>query len=162
MIRASRLAVFYRTDSKILRRKVIADFDAELAELHPAPGESLLLLPLDRLHDDASCRAAIAAETGVSPPSGRCCIINRTGDVIAVCNADPAIDTHSDGLVVASDNAGPGDRYVAGVFLRQHRVTPRLSEAIASTIWLPLHERRMSLTGEIDPVGAIDYCGAGS
>jgi hypothetical protein len=156
MTPASRLAVFYRTDSKILRRKVIADSDAELAGLHPAPGESLLLLPLDRPYDDASCRAAIAAATGVSPPSGRCCIINRAGDVIAVCNADPTIDTHSDGLVVASDDAGPGDRYVDGVFLRQYRVTPRLSEAIASTIWLPLHATRISLAGEVDPVVTIE------
>ena len=52
MTPASRLAVFYRTDSKILRRKVIADSDAELAGLHPAPGESLLLLPLDRPYDE--------------------------------------------------------------------------------------------------------------
>jgi len=108
MKRASRLAVFYRRDSKILRHKVIPEFDAELERLHASPGESMLLLPLSRPHDDTECRAAIAVATGVSPPSGRCCIVDGWGDVIAVCNADPTIDTHSDGLVVASDNAGPG------------------------------------------------------
>ena len=90
MTLASRFAVFYATDSKILRRKVIPDSDAELEGLHPLPGESVLLLPLSLPQDDASCRAAIAGATGVSPPSGRCCIINQSGDVIGVCNADPA------------------------------------------------------------------------
>ena len=154
MKRASRLAVFYRTDSKILRRKVIPEFDAELEKLHPAPGESMLLLPLSRPHDDTECRAAIAAATGVSPPSGRCCIVNRSGDVIAVCNADPTIDTHSDGMVVASDNAGRGDRYVGGVFLRQYRVSTISSEAVGSTVWLPVRDPAIPPPREIGSVGA--------
>ena len=66
MKRASRLAVIYRTDSKILRRKVIPEFDAELEKLHPSPSEGMLLLPLSRPHDDTERRAAIVAATGVS------------------------------------------------------------------------------------------------
>jgi hypothetical protein len=126
MIMATRFAVFYATDSKILRRKVIPDSDAELEGLQPLPGESMLLLSLVLPHDDASCRAAIASATGVSPPSGRCCIINESGDVIAVCNADPALDTHAAGTIVASENAGPGDRYINGAFLRKHQGEPFL------------------------------------
>ena len=153
MTQASRLAVFYRTDSKILRRKVIPDFDAQLDGLRPASGESMLLLPLSRPHDDTSCRAAIADATGVSPPSGRCCVINRLGDVVAVCNADPIVDTYSDGLVVASDNAGPGDRYVDGVFLRQYRITAPSSEPLGSTVWLPVREPAISPIRRSAPVG---------
>jgi hypothetical protein len=100
---ASRLAVFYAAGSKVLRRKVIPDCDTALENLCLAPGEAVLLLPLSQPHDDASCRAAIASATGVSPPSGRCCVINGSGDVIALRNADPALDTHSEGQIVASE-----------------------------------------------------------
>ena len=68
MTAATQLAVFYATDSKILRRKVIPNDEAQLEGLSAGPGESMLLLPLARPYDDASCRAAIAAATGVRPP----------------------------------------------------------------------------------------------
>ena len=119
MTAATQLAVFYATDSKILRRKVIPNDEAQLEVLSTAPGESMLLLPLARPYDDASCRAAIASATGVTPPSGRCCIVNESGDIIDVCNADPALDSHPRGKIVASECAGPGDRYLGGAFLRQ-------------------------------------------
>ena len=93
--------------------------DAELERLQLPPGESMLLLPLARPYDDASCRAAIATATGVTPPGGRCCIVNESGDIIDVCNADPALDSHPRGKIVASECAGPGDRYIGGAFLRQ-------------------------------------------
>jgi hypothetical protein len=119
MTAATQLAVFYATDSKILRRKVIPNDEAQLEVLSAAPGESMLLLPLARPYDDASCRAAIASATGVTPPSGRCCIVNESGDIIDVCNADPALDSHPRGKIVASECAGPGDRYIGGAFLRR-------------------------------------------
>ena len=153
MTQANRLAVFYLTDSKILRRKIIPDFDTELEGLHPLPGESMLLLPLNRPHDDTSCRSAIAAATGVSPPSGRCCVVNNSGDVVAVCSADPTIDTHPDGLVVASEIAGPGDRYVGGVFHRQYKVAGPASGPAGSTVWLPVRDSAISPIVEHGPVG---------
>ena len=107
---ATQLAVFYATGSKILRRKVIPDNDAQLARHRPGPGESRLLLPLDQPYDDMACRAAVAAATGVIPPSGRCCIVDADGYVIATCNADPALDTHPLGRLVMHDTAAPGDR----------------------------------------------------
>jgi len=107
---ATQLAVFYATGSKILRRKVIPGNDAQLALHQPGPGESRLLLPLDQPYDDAACRAAIATATGMLPPSGRCCIVDADGYVIATCNADPALDTHPLGRLVMHDTAAPGDR----------------------------------------------------
>src|SRR5262249_17111129 len=144
MTTASRLAVFYATDSKILRRKVIPDFDTELEALHPAPGENMLLLPLSRPHDDASCRAAIASATAFSPPSGRCCVIDNAGAVIARSQAHRALDTCAAGLIVANENAGPGDRYIGGVFLRRYRVATASSDTVASTVWLPIPESATS------------------
>jgi hypothetical protein len=120
MTAATQLAVFYATESKILRRKVIPDDDAQLEVLSTTPGESMLLLPLSRPYDDASCRAAIAAATGVAPPSGRCCVVDESGNIIGVCNADPALDSHPRGKIVASECARPGDRYISGAFLRQY------------------------------------------
>ncbi len=119
MTAATQLAVFYATESKILRRKVIPSDEAELEVLSAAPGESMLLLSLSRPYDDASCRAAIAAATGVTPPSGRCCIVDGSGDIIGVCNADPALDSHPRGKLVADECAGAGDRYIRGAFLLQ-------------------------------------------
>lgn len=115
---ATHLAVFYATKSKILRRKVIPDDDMLVAQLPAEPGESVLLLPLSRPYDDAACRAAIAEATGCKPPSGRCCVLDKSGNVVAVCNADPALDLHPQGQLVANENAVPGDRYIGGVFSR--------------------------------------------
>jgi hypothetical protein len=119
---ATQLAVFYATQSKILRRVVIPDHDAQLEGLAVPPGESVLWMQLDRPHDEGSCRAAIATATGVVPPSGRCCVVDERGVVIAVCNADPALDAHPQGWLVVSEHANPGDRYAGGVFLRESRV----------------------------------------
>jgi hypothetical protein len=42
MTAATQLAVFYATDSKILRRKVIPNDEAQLEGLSAGPGESML------------------------------------------------------------------------------------------------------------------------
>ena len=116
---ATQLVVIYATASGILRRKIIPDKDSQLALHLPGPGESRLLMPLAQPYDDDACRTAIAAATGVTPASGRCCIVDECGNVVGVCQADPALDAHPAGTLVASDHAGPGDRYVAGVFNRR-------------------------------------------
>jgi hypothetical protein len=135
---ATQLAVFFAADSKILRRKLIPDNDAQLEGLTASHGESMILLPLARPYDDASCRAAIAAATGITPPTGRCCIVDTSGEVIGVCNADPALDVDGRGRLVVTENAGPGDRYVGGVFFRRCEVISTSPDDVASTAWLPI------------------------
>jgi hypothetical protein len=61
---------------------------------------------------------AIAEATGCKPPSGRCCVVDKSGNVVAVCNADPALDSHPHGQLIAEDIAVPGDRYITGAFSR--------------------------------------------
>src|SRR5689334_15347423 len=100
---ATRLVVIFASSSKILRRKIFVDDDSQLDLHQPGPGESRLVLPLSAPFDDAACRAAIAAATGVEPPSGRCCIIDGDGKVVGLCNADPALDTHPAGQLVTHD-----------------------------------------------------------
>jgi hypothetical protein len=48
---ATQLAVFYATGSKILRRKIIPDSDAQLALHQPGPGESLVPAGSHRVGD---------------------------------------------------------------------------------------------------------------
>jgi hypothetical protein len=115
---ATHLAVFYATKSKILRRKVFPDDDMAVAQLRAESGESVLLLPLARPYDDAACRATIAEATGCKPPSGRCCVVDKSGKVVAVCNADPELDLHPQGQLVANEIAVPGDRYISSAFSR--------------------------------------------
>jgi hypothetical protein len=119
---ATRLVVIYATSSKILRRKIILDDECQLGLHQPGPGESLLLLPLSARFDDASCRAAIAAATGAQPLAVRCCTIDAGGNVVGVCNADPAVDTHPAGPLISHNVASPGDRYEGGLFKQENAV----------------------------------------
>lgn len=107
---ATKLIVIYASRSGILRRKIIPDDDAQLDLHQPGPGESRLLLPLDRRHDDAACRAAVEEATGVTPPSGRCAVLDDNGQVVAICHADPALDAHPSGRLMLHDSAALGDR----------------------------------------------------
>ena len=153
-IRATQLAVFYATSSRILRRKVIPDNDAQLALHQPGPGESRLLMPLDRPYGDEECRAMIAAATGVTPPSGRCCVVDDTGKVTGACNADPALDTHPAGRLVASDTAGPGDSHVSGQFLRRYAVVSTASNAVTAIRQLPVAAPTAPLGCYLVPAGS--------
>jgi hypothetical protein len=120
MTTATHFAVFYATNSKILRRKIVPDDNAQLAGLRPESGESMLMLPLTGPHDDAACRAAIAEATGCNPPSGRCCVVDESGRVVAVCSADPELDSHPKGRLIADETAAPGDLYIGEAFLRRN------------------------------------------
>ena len=135
---ATRLVVIYATRSKILRRKIILDDESQLGLHQSGPGESLLLLPLSAPFDDASCRAAIAAATGAEPITVRCCIIDAGGNVVGVCNADPALDTHPAGQLIAHEGAGPGDRYEGGVFKREHAIADNTTRTDSKLAHLPL------------------------
>jgi hypothetical protein len=134
---ATRLVVIFATRSKILRRKIILDDESHLDMHQPGPGESLLLLPLSAPIDDASCRAAIAAATGAEPLAGRCRIIDADGNVVGVCNADPALDTHPAGELITHDVAGPGYRD-AGVFKRENGIADNATREGSTLPHLPL------------------------
>jgi len=154
MTDATQFAVFYATGSKILRRKVIPDQDAQLAVHLPGPGESRLLLPLAQPSDDDACRAAIAAATGVTPPSGRCVLVSAQGDVIDVLNADPEVDAHPLGALVASDLAGPSDRYVAGQFLRRYAIVDNITNQLTALTFLTLVNPTAPGGSRIVPAGS--------
>jgi hypothetical protein len=153
---ATRLVVIYATRSKILRRKIILDDESQLDLHQPGPGESLLFLPLSAPFDDASCRAAIAAATGVEPLAGRCCIIDAGGNVVGVCNADPELDTHPAGQLIAHDVAGPGDRYEGGVFKREHAIADSGTRKGSRLTHLPLDNLAAFEASFLAPAGRYE------
>jgi hypothetical protein len=138
MIVANRCVVIYATGSKILRRKIVLDDESQLDLHQPGPGESLLLLPSLVPFDDASCRAAIAAATGTEPLAGRCCIIDAGGNVVGVCNANPTLDTHPAGQLIAHDVAGPGDRYEGRLFKRENAIADNATRKGSTLAHRPL------------------------
>lgn len=139
MTAATQLVVIYSTESKILRRKIIPDSDSQLSIHQPGPGESRLFISLSQPYDDASCRAAIAMTTGVTPPSGRCCVVDGSGKVVGVCGADPALDPAPPGTsLVLSDIAGPGDKYSNGQFTRSYAVIDGVTDKVAALSYLPI------------------------
>ncbi|MGA7259653.1 MAG: hypothetical protein WA709_01040 [Stellaceae bacterium] len=153
MTLALRLVVIYATGSKSLRRKIILDHESQLDLHQPGPGESRLLLPLSAPFDDAACRAAIAVATGAEPFSGRCCVIDADSNVVGVCNADPTLDTHPAGRLVAHDVAGPGDRYEDGVFKREYAIVDNATLKVSTRAYLPLDNPMASETSFIVPAG---------
>jgi hypothetical protein len=150
---APRLVIIYATGSKTLRRKIILDHESQLDLHQPGPGESRLLLPLSAPFDDAACRTAIAVATGMEPPPGRCCVIDRDGTVVGLCNADPALDTHPAGRLVAHGVAGPGDRYEDGVFKREYVIVDNATLEVSRRAYLPLDNPMASETSFIVPAG---------
>jgi hypothetical protein len=153
---ANRVVVIYATRSKILRRKIILDNEAQRDLHQPGPGENLLLLPLSPPFDDSSCRAAIAAATGAVPPEGRCCIIDAGGNVVGVCNADPALDTHPAGQLIAHDVAGPGDRYEGGVFKRKNAIADNATRNASRLARLPLEIPLALKASSLTPAGRYE------
>ncbi len=153
---ANRVVVIYATRSKILRRKIVLDDESQLDLHQPGPGESLLLLPSSAPFDDASCRAAIAAATGAVPFAGRCCIIDADGNVVGVCNADPALDTHPAGQLIAHDVAGPGDRYEGGLFKRDSAIADNATREGSRLAHLPLDNPVAFEASSLAPAGRCE------
>jgi hypothetical protein len=150
---ATRFVVIYATGSKILRRKIVLDDESQLDLHQPGPGESRLLLPLSAPFDDASCRAVIAAATGTEPLAGRCCIIDAGGNVVGVCNADPALDTHPAGQLIAHDVAGPVDRYEGGLFKRKNAIADNATRKGSTLAHRPLGNPVASAASSLAPAG---------
>jgi hypothetical protein len=153
---ANRVVVIYATRSKILRRKIILDNEAQLDLHQPGPGESLLLLPLSSPFDDSSCRAAIAAATGAVSPEGRCCIIDAGGNVVGVCNADPALDTHPAGQLIAHDIADLGDRYEGGVFKQKNAIADNATRNASRLARLPFENPFALEASSLTPAGQYE------
>jgi hypothetical protein len=120
--------------SRIPRRIVVPDDDAEIDDPRRflLRGERALRLPAAEYHAKLH-RQHVADHYGIPVrhiPSGRCAVLDRTGRVLCAVMADPDIDRHPDGWLVASDTLGAGD-VVRGVSLREFRAALRAAQRAA-------------------------------
>jgi len=107
--------IVYSTESKILRRVVIAEQDWRYHFFHRLkPGESCIYAPAGNNDELPEWENHVFNATGVVPPDSRCAVV-RNGVVIGFCGADPALDEASEeggSLVLLNGrHFGIGDRY---------------------------------------------------
>jgi hypothetical protein len=101
---STKFAIVYATESKMIRRIVVPDDDAELvAGSWASSGESVLIVP-DGPHDLFTCMALVKEATGVHPADPHCAVVGDSGHVIGFVRADPALDTHPRGKIVSCGN----------------------------------------------------------
>lgn len=117
------IGIIYATKSKIVRRIVVPDSDAEL--LDPtliADGESLLVASSSISPSVFEARALIAKAEGIAEsdiPDGRCAVVDGNGFVADVLLADPQLDKIDGHDLVPHATAMKGDRIVAGALFKQ-------------------------------------------
>src|SRR5207244_10255297 len=94
-VMATKFGIVYGTATKIIRRFVEPDDDADLSSIVLKPGEALLQLPLA----DHPIITVAALQSMIGPPShsGRCAKIamdatGGTGTVVEIIRADPTVD----------------------------------------------------------------------
>lgn len=116
----TKVGIIYATGSKLHRGVVSPADDAELD--NPAkwcgPGESLLIVDQTEVADKKLSQTNIPSidvvasllvdKIGTPAHSGRCCVVDKAGNVVNVIVADPAIDTLKDYTLILDENAGPG------------------------------------------------------
>ncbi len=125
--------VIYGARSKIIRRIVVVG-DGETLDGHVGDGEALACCSVRMdggfpVLDDAI--EAVRSATGVTPPSGRCLVIEG-GRVTAVINADPHID-RIDGVTLLATEVGD----VGWSWTQDGGLVPPLVGPAASSLVVP-------------------------
>lgn len=109
---ATTFGVVYATGSKMIRRIIVPDNDAQLQSGFAGQGETLLVAPVGP-HDVAACSVIVHSATGVVPPDPTCAVVDKTNTVIGMVSADPAIDALPGVTLVSaySPQIAPGCAY---------------------------------------------------
>jgi hypothetical protein len=102
------IGVIYSISQARVRQWIIPDDDKELDGYQPSPGEAFFTYLAKLGHDTATINAQVKAVTGRDPDDDTCAVVAADGSIVALVKADPAIDTHPDGDVVAT--GGPISR----------------------------------------------------
>jgi hypothetical protein len=112
--------LIYGTKNGTLRQLIIPSVDdSELAAYVPGTGEDSIVFPITDPKDTKSLGDKVKVKTKKTDiPSGRCALVDPTGLVINAIMADPDLDTHPSGTIVASDLASIGDKYDGKIFTR--------------------------------------------
>lgn len=106
---ASKIGVVYSIAQARVRQWIVPDYDKELDNYHQVqPGEGFLTYPAKLGHAAATVNAQVKAVTGRDPDDDHCAVVAADGSIVALVKADPSIDKHPDGDVIAT--GGPIDR----------------------------------------------------
>lgn len=100
---ASKIAIFYATESKMLRGVLVPDDDEHLKRCYAPEGETMLIVDAfpgsfidERGRADLANRQYVVDQviiaTGVTPPDPACAVVDDNGMVIGMICADETID----------------------------------------------------------------------
>lgn len=135
------MAVVYATESRVIRRVIIADTDEELQRATSggiAAGEALLLVPSAEAPGPGALRTAVEQRIGAPTQSDRVVERDATGKVVAVWRGDPSLDSPRAGnFCELHDKADIGDiRLPDGTYQTDplRLVTPE-QEAANRLVW---------------------------
>lgn len=136
----TQMAVYYGTQSNILRSIVIPDDDTQLQNLVAPPGVTILIVPLAPSNDTA-IRAIIAAHTKraqLGDNDDRCCVIDGTNTVVSIIKADPVIDTLPNATLILSQVAILGDTWDGTQFNRRWVLVLTATGIVQSIVTVPV------------------------
>jgi hypothetical protein len=127
---ATKIGIVYATKSKIIRRVISPDDDAELDDAaHVQPGETMLRVshpPVRSVEDvklaNTYIEDVIKAATGVQPPSPRCIAIDGVNIVRNVISADPDLDSLPGHTLRLHAYGDIDDRWTGSTVLRRYVV----------------------------------------
>jgi len=140
-------AVIYGTTSGLVRWYVHADTDAEIAQVTPGQGESLLITPLVTSEPEAAYQAAVNAHTGLTPPDPHCAVLDSGNNVVMVVKADASLvaasTIHPQGasaMQCAGNPVAVADRWNSAVprWERFYSIVSRATNLVTAQQWLAL------------------------
>jgi hypothetical protein len=105
---SSLIGVVYSINQARVRQWIVPDDDKELENYQVQPGEGFFTYPAKLGHTTATINAQVKAVTGRDPEDDHCAIVAADGSIVALVKADPSIDRHPDGDVIAT--GGPIDQ----------------------------------------------------
>jgi hypothetical protein len=109
-----RVLIVYSRKTKVHRRMIVADSEAELQQhidaLHPGEGHEIA--PHGEVARHGSAHHFLAAKHGPPTCSGRCAVVHPSGLVVNVIMADQEIDQYPGHRLIESDTANIGDMLV--------------------------------------------------
>lgn len=144
---AMNAAVVYGAQSGLVRWYVHAETDAEIGQVTPGAGESLLLVPLAMQNAQATYQAAVNAKTGLTPGDPRCAVLDSANNVLlavlAAPNLDAAARIHPQGASLMPCPNLPvaaGDRWNPAVpqWERFYSVVLKSTNIVTAQAWLAL------------------------